>query len=194
MQSFKAIYRVGVMGATLAIVVMGWRLYGPPSAQVKSLVLRAVERLERTLRPEADKRAARPLGQETAPLAASAPPPLFEKAPVLGSDGRQSNLQPANLKAESMPPATGAQVVAPTIGEERLKSQLARLMARDVQDPQLVAWGAGGQLFRCYCRATWGQSPQFSRHFESVAAEPEAAVEQVLAQVDAWRTSERVVR
>ena len=58
-------------------------------------------------------------------------------------------------------------------------------------EPQLVAWGSSGQLYRFRCQATLADTPSFTRHFEAVAAEPPAAVEQVVAKVEAWRTAEQ---
>ena len=48
-----------------------------------------------------------------------------------------------------------------------------------------------GELYRFCCRAKLADTPFHTRHFEAVAAEPVAAVEQVVAKVEAWRTAER---
>jgi hypothetical protein len=192
MQSFKTFYRLAVMGVTLAIFVMLWRLYGPPAAQLKSMALRAVEEVENMLRPAAEKPPARS-DPKSIPADASSAPPLLglapgnEAAPAQGSGQSTKQLQAAPL-------ATVSPIAELAGGNSRVESLLARLETLNVQEPQLVAWGSSGKLFRCSCRAAWGQSPEFSRHFESVAAEPEAAVEQVLAQVNAWRTGEHSAR
>jgi hypothetical protein len=192
------------MGVTLAIVVMGWRLYGPPAAQVKSIALRVVEQAADWLRPEAGNKGQAadkanlpqsepPLQQQVSPLAAASPP-LFDKlTPQETPAGGLSVLTPGPL-AEKAPPAEVESPASSSPAERRIQTLLARLTALDVQDPQLVPWGGSGQLFRCHCRASWGQSPQFSRIFESVAPEPETAVEQVVAQIDAWRAGERRAR
>jgi len=44
---------------------------------------------------------------------------------------------------------------------------------------------------RFSCDAPWANSPSFSRHFEAVAASPEAAVEQVAAEIQAWQRGQR---
>jgi hypothetical protein len=207
MQSINTMYRVVVMGATLVIVIMGWRLYGPSGSQVKSTALRGIEYVEGWLRaPSTSGEAAAPspavstvpTADIAVPVGAASPPPLFgeDKAGEKANGQAVGHFSDHSLNAPSVsgsttksPPAS-----AEAKGEERLKMLLAELAKLDVQEPQLAPWGTGGQLYRFCCRATWGGSTQFSRHFESVAAEPETAVEQVLAQVDAWRTSERVMK
>ncbi len=228
MQSLKNVYRICVMVVTLAIVAMGWRLYGPPASQVKTMALRGIERIESWLRPEGDPSAALPATakppakQELAPMAVTAPPPLFEKGQAadrnsrVAGDGevtatlaktspalfpskeRELPVSPAvdskSSAADSLASSASTPPSARNASESQLKSLLARLESLDVQDSQLTPWGGSGQLYRCCCQANWGQSPQFSRHFESVAAEPEAAVDQVVAQIAAWRTAERQTR
>ncbi|MEX2315937.1 MAG: hypothetical protein WD669_02225 [Pirellulales bacterium] len=183
MQWFNTMYRVVVMAVTLAIVVMGWRLYGPPASQVKAIALRLVEQAENALRPTANHAEAAP----TAQVQAITHEPIADKAPAPG---------PLLAAAPVDQPGTGHLIDQPTEqpGEERLKSLLAQLAELNVQEPQVDRWGTSGQLFRCTCRAAWGPSPQFGRHFESVAEAPEAAVEQVLDQVVAWRSAERISR
>ena len=51
---------------------------------------------------------------------------------------------------------------------------------------EVAPWGSGG-LVRFTCEAPWANSPSFSRHFEAVAATPEAAVEQVATDIAAWQ-------
>jgi hypothetical protein len=183
------------MGTTLAIGVMGWRLYGPPAAQVKSIALEAMGRAENMLRPSDDRAApATPLPPVTiAPPVAAAPPQLLT-APVDRLGTAPLSEQSDKMPGAAPPTKPAAEAEEPIAREERLNSLLAQLVDLDVQEPQVGRWGASGQLFRCSCRASWGQSPQFSRHFESVAAHPEAAVEQVLDQVVAWRSAERISR
>jgi hypothetical protein len=67
---------------------------------------------------------------------------------------------------------------------------LARLERLGAIEPQLAAWGSGGKLYRFCCRAALAETPQYTRHFESVAAEPLTAVEQVVAKVEAWRVAQ----
>jgi hypothetical protein len=73
----------------------------------------------------------------------------------------------------------------------QLTSLLEHLTTLGVRDQQLTPWGSGGDLMRFSCDAPWANSPSFSRHFEAVAATPEAAVEQVAAQIEAWQRGQR---
>jgi hypothetical protein len=68
---------------------------------------------------------------------------------------------------------------------------MSRLEKLGVAEPKLAAWGTSGDLYRFCCEAKWGNSAAYTRHFESVAAEPVTAVEQVVAEVEAWRTAQR---
>jgi hypothetical protein len=67
-----------------------------------------------------------------------------------------------------------------------LMNRLAELGA---EEPHLTKWGSSGQLYRFCCRASVDTAPTITRHFEAVAAEPLAAVENVIAKVEAWRTA-----
>jgi hypothetical protein len=196
-------YRLVVMGTTLAIVVMGWRLYGPSAAECKSIALRGIEKLESLLRPPGEPRAnqaslppspLQPLATPTAPVAAIDSPPLFAAAPEPVKNRAESDRLRDQSGNQILPAGFESPDATPREDEQQLITLLARLAEFNVQDPQLAPWGAGGQLYRFCCRATWGNSPQFSRHFESVAAEPALAVEQVLAQVSTWRLNESAPR
>jgi len=72
----------------------------------------------------------------------------------------------------------------------RLTALLEHLTSLGVRDQALTPWGSGG-LVRFTCEAPWANSPSFSRHFEAVAATPEAAVEQVATDIAAWRRGAR---
>jgi hypothetical protein len=177
MQSLKTMYRIVVMGVTLAIVVMGWRLYGPSAAKTKSLVLSAMEWTEARLRGTEHVAEAKPQAQSIAAAPLAAPPVAAAANP------------PALLTVSAEQPGDGALRSNTATGDDRLKKLLAQLDALGAREPKLSTWGDSGKLYRFCCQASWGSSPQFSRHFESIAVEPAAAVEQVLAEVDAWRTA-----
>jgi hypothetical protein len=81
-------------------------------------------------------------------------------------------------------PATG-------LKDGRVQALLSRLEQLGGADPKLAPWGSSGHLFRCCCQAPLANSPAVSQHFESVAAEPALAVEQLVAKVEAWRTAQR---
>jgi hypothetical protein len=90
-----------------------------------------------------------------------------------------------------LPPDANAGAPTPVPQENpRLTSLLEHLTSLGVRDQQLTPWGSNG-LTRFTCEAPWANSPSFSRHFEAVAATPEAAVEQVAADIAAWQRAAR---
>ena len=95
----------------------------------------------------------------------------------------------AEQKTQEITPVTGT-----TAGEgegDRLQTLYSELEQLGAHDPQLKPWGNSGQLYRFRCSASLADTPELSRHFESVAAEPVVAVREVVAAVDAWRTAQR---
>jgi hypothetical protein len=74
---------------------------------------------------------------------------------------------------------------------DRMSVLQGRLKQLGVVDSKLAQWGSGGQLYRFSCRANLANAANLERHFESVAAEPVTAVEEVLAKVESWRTAEQ---
>lgn len=56
---------------------------------------------------------------------------------------------------------------------------------------RLETWGESGQLFRCSAAVALPGRRRASRHFDAVAAGPSQAIEQLLAQVEAWRAQQR---
>jgi hypothetical protein len=201
MQSLKTLYRVVVMAATIVIVVQAWKLYGPTFEQLNSLVLRGLDMAKGGLGSAGEPLAAKegPAPQSNAslteapPLAAAsgqAAPPLAERS---SAEFGANQPDQARVPTEGAPITPISALSADTSqhdpnGLQGLFAQLEKLGARD---PKLDRWGASGQLYRFCCQAAWGESAQFYRHFESIAEEPTIAVQQVLAQVDAWRTAQR---
>jgi hypothetical protein len=190
MQSFKTMYRFMVMAATLAIIAMLWRLYGPPAEQAKSIAWRAVEWAHGALRPAGElpianqgpaTLAAEPFGAAPLPVAAPLVPAPLVSAPLVA-------LPVENAAAD---PISGQSIPVTSAAADPLQALLAQLEQLGVVEQQLVPWGAERQLVRFTCRATWGESPSFTQHFESVAAEPLTAVQEVLAEVSAWRLAKR---
>jgi hypothetical protein len=206
MSSMTTLYRAIVMIATGIVVVKGWQLCGPSTQQVKSAALRALELAQEALNqspqegsaggalvadPRTDPSAFEAAGGISPSVSPAAAPPLLggdapaaaAQLPVTG----QASAEPPGLSMthpETMPKLAGADA-------ERLPELLSRLEGLGVAEPQLAAWGSSGHMYRFSCRAKIGDSPGLARHFESVAAEPLVAVEQVVAKVEAWRTADR---
>jgi hypothetical protein len=217
MPSFTTIYRAIVMVAASIIIVKGWQMYGPSAEQANLVIRRAVEigqaAWKGTPTPATAASASSPTQQaplvplsatENAAQVASLPrantATVVPDVPVaaattitpsptpheIAAAGPQLPSRPAALDDSRL----AAPVETPDLPEsdsERLPLLMTRLEQLGGLEPELAAWGTSGKLYRFRCRATWSDSPKYSRHFEAVAAEPMAAVEQVVAKVQAWR-------
>jgi hypothetical protein len=192
------------MLAVGAIAYKGWQLYGPPAEKVKSVAVSAVDMAQtawksfqtpdKAAAPSAESRAGAPPFAQTlqppAPNIAIAPPALSTQTltpspstgaiPSISAPATQAPITPLAETA----PATG-------LKDDRVQALLSRLEQLGGADPKLAPWGSSGHLFRCCCQAPLANSPAVRQHFESVAAEPALAVEQVVAKVEAWRTAQR---
>jgi hypothetical protein len=198
MPSPTTVYRAIVMLAAAGIVVKGWQLYGPSAAQTKSAALRVVALAHAALQESVP-----PAGTIAAPVAGPHEAAPVDLAPQTGvSIPTPLSPAPAGLPIApptfsppppltEVPTAAANENVPASTEADRLPALLARLEELGGIDPQLVAWGSSGKLYRFCCRAALAETPTYTRHFEAVAQEPLAAVENVLAKVEAWRTDQR---
>jgi hypothetical protein len=207
MPSFTTFFRATVMLVVGVVGFKGWQMYGPPTEQVKSVAMRAVDfaqaawknfqSTDKTAKPTAQ------LQQTTAPpFAQTLQPPVADLAvaPPLSTQSLAPSSPIGSIPSTSAPPsqpaiiplapATSA-IGASSASDDRVKSLMSRLQQLGGADPKLSPWGSGGHLYRCCCQAPLANSPAVTQHFESVAAEPALAVEQVVAKVEAWRTAQR---
>lgn len=190
MPSLTTIYRAIVMIVAGVIVVKGWQLYGPTAEQVKSFGVRAIEMAQVALSneqpTEAEPTARNDPRLAAAPRTALATASVVEPAPLfsglVGTDEGVATPLAAQVGNISLLPAGVA---------DRLPPLYSRLEELGASDPQLRPWGSSGQMYRFCCRAALAGAPSVARHFEAVAAEPIAAVEQVVASVESWRVSHR---
>lgn len=208
MPSFQTIFRAVVMIGVGAIAVKGWHAYGPTNAQVA----RAYNQLKDVVQ------ASLPSSDEASATAAADPrlaPPKLSAAtpPLVPMPGPQTQVlpptMPATAQAEapkllpgtpsttglSSPfPAPGAPLSNDTLdtksGDTRVSELIAKLQRLGAENASLAPWGNGG-LYRFSCSAPLANAPMMTQHFESVAAEPALAVEQVVAKVEAWRVAQR---
>jgi hypothetical protein len=197
MPKFTTIFRTIVMVFAAVIAVEGWQRYGPSQAHLKSLATRALEIAHDALnKPEL-------MPEVTAGLVPGPPgvADTFSTAPqpeaIVAPSGDALELPVA---PEIFAPTAPAQsIVAPsrerpqsaTDDKDRLPALMSRLDELGGIEPQLVSWGSGGQLYRFCCQAAVDGAPNLKRHFEAVAAEKAAAVEQVVAKVEAWRAAQQ---
>jgi hypothetical protein len=214
MPTSNTFFRAAVMLATGVLLVRGWQLFGPSPEQMKSFTGRAIELAHETWNgpnPTAGGGNLTADPQSIAPplAAISLPPPgaPSEHQPITAQDvapafdtlkappvfaAATTNTPPAlTPSSQPGPAAANATIAVADASDDRLPPLLARLEALGGVDPQLVPWGSSGRLYRFCCRASLADTPSFSRHFESVAAEPLVAVEEVVAKVEAWRTARR---
>lgn len=211
MSSFTTIYRASVMIGVGVVAYKAWQLYGPPADKVKSIAARAVDMAQtawndfqhpdQKVHPNTTTRdAATPFAQ-TLPLqlpaatSSIAPPPLSTSSSALTppaggilSTSAQTNQTPLSSSGPA-PSATGPNPINPK--NDRVQTLLSRLQQLGGSDPKIAAWGSSGHLYRCCCQAPLANSSAATQHFESVATEPALAVEQVVAQVEAWRMAQR---
>jgi hypothetical protein len=213
MSSLQTFFRTVVMLATLGIVAKLWFFYGPSVGELKSIGTRVAE-----LSAQAWNDYWKPAGG-TQSLASDSRGPIAP-APFVPSPGPMQPipLPPINATApgpvqlangfgtQSAPEAPPLSPAAPTNfippkgatlvpmdsprGEDQLVTDVRKLADLGVHKQQVTPWGNGGTLYRCNCDAPWPAAPNYSRHFEAVAPTAEAAVEQVTAEVVAWRNSQ----
>jgi hypothetical protein len=202
MPSFTTIYRAVVMCAVGAIIVKGWQSYGPSAAQVKSAAIKAIDWAKTTSSEpqeaagdasQADPRGPAPRfdnSSHAADAQAAAPGVIAGQEIAPNTAGSHDlNAAPLLEPLATTPIGTGA---APSDTDaDPMAALMSRLEELGVIEPKLAPWGATGRLFRFCCRAPLADAPNAARHFESVAAEPTAAVQQVVAKVEAWRLAQR---
>ena len=199
MPSFATILRAAVMLATAVILVKGWERYGPSSQQVKTWTAQIVERAHNALseRPQLAPARAEPFSiAKTIEQLPAALPNVVSPTPDRFEEGEFLTVPPLSSNVVQAPGPAASDVSqkpeADTVDSDRMPMLLARLDQLGAVEPQLVAWGTSGELYRFCCRAALPSTPNFTRHFESVAAEPLVAVQQVVAKVEAWRSEQPV--
>ena len=87
------------------------------------------------------------------------------------------------LPVPEPPPAKAATTLA-----ERVEPLLTQLRQFGVAEYALERWGGDGKLYRFHCEMPIAGG-SLTQQFEAVAANPEASVEQVVAEVTQWRTA-----
>jgi hypothetical protein len=85
------------------------------------------------------------------------------------------------------PPPAQAATPTPMTLAERVEPLLTQLRQFGVAEYALERWGGDGKLYRFHCEMPIAGG-SLTQQFEAVAANPEASVEQVVAEVAQWRT------
>ena len=203
MPSFQTLFRAVVMVVIGVVGFKAWKLYGPTNEQVKSTASHVVELVQSAIQSRqpapnaaADPRVAAPQLTPSQGSAVAAPP-MSPSSPIQGEAPKllaQGDAVPVvnNPPAEVPSAPAGSPVVAGAPGSgDRVSELMARLQQLGAAETKLAPWGSDGRLYRFSCRAPLPSAPTMTQHFESVAAEPAAAVEQVLAKVEAWKVAQR---
>lgn len=197
MPSWTTLYRAVVMIAAGVIVVKGWQQYGPSAEQARAFAMNAIEKAQAAWNESATE--AKPT------TAANLDPRTVVPLTEPSSSPSSTSIEPApklvpllNAGEDTLLSTGEATVAAPSeFGNDLANGGAAELLDRLKQlggaDVKVAEWGSGGELYRCSCRATSDGSP-LARHFEAVADEPTAAVAQVVAKVEAWRTQQQHLR
>jgi hypothetical protein len=202
MPSMQTIFRAVVMIAIGAVVVKGWRLYGPSNEQVKKTFAQGKEFVNSFLEshPSAsseslDPRLAAP--PPTAGNSVGAPPMAAPQLspPVSMAQAEAPKLLPEPATALTTPAAPAAtspfdKPAQATDSTDRVSELISHLRQLGAAETNLTPWG-GGTLYRFSCRAPLASAPAMTQHFESVAADPAKAVADVVARVEAWRVAKR---
>lgn len=91
---------------------------------------------------------------------------------LVGASGGQQEVSTANPTAQKLEPL------------------LARLRELGVAGYALERWGNGGQWYRFRCEMPLAATSAMQQ-FEAVAVDPQATVEQVVAEVSSWRLAQQ---
>jgi hypothetical protein len=192
MASVRTIFRAVVMIATGMIIVKGWQLYGPPAEKVQSFAAAALEKAQAAWNGTTDSTVNPPTAP---PDPRSAAPPVFSNALPAATPALPQLVPLPTNSADAASGLTQAAAESPAAtlppSDDAVGKLLAQLEQLGAEDAEVVPWGSGGQLYRCFCRAKVADTSPLARHFEAVAGAPTAAVEQVVAKVEAWRTEQR---
>jgi hypothetical protein len=203
MPSTQTIVRTFVMVGVGILVAKAWHVYGPTGQQVKTAAAQAMDVVQSAIRSGQDAADTKHDPRSTAPgLGNGNPSPtLVADATTVAPDGSPL----AQTEAPKLLPGSGALGSVPQVAatpspdkpaksladDDRMPALMTRLEQLGAADTNLSSWGSSGKLYRFSCRAPLARAPAMTQHFESVAAERVAAVEQVLAKVEAWRMAQR---
>ena len=122
------------------------------------------------------------LGGRTADTGGMNPPARYV-------EGRYAEAPGAPLEiGKALPAPAPPSAKAPTTLAERVEPLLTQLRQYGVAEYALERWGGDGKLYRFHCEMPIAGG-SLTQQFEAVAANPEASVEQVVAEVAQWRTT-----
>lgn len=208
MPSFQTILRAVVMIGMGVLAVKGWHAYGPTNAQLARAYNQLKDVVQASLSNSDEASTTAAADPRLAPPKLSAPTP-----PLMPMSGAQPQVPPPTMPATAQAEApkllpgspSTAELSSPfsapgaplskdafdsSAGDPRVNELIAKLQRLGAENTSLAPWGNGG-LYRFSCSAPLANAPMMTQHFESVAAEPALAVEEVIAKVEAWRVAQR---
>jgi hypothetical protein len=189
-RTMATLFRAAVMLSVLVGLPGAWIYYGPLPTGAQRVVDRFVaiakeatgwKETEAKPAPTWDFTKSAPIDGERSGLDSGGaiedrgvtPPARYAEAPPLQIGSALPLPEPTPAKA----PSTLA---------ERVEPLLTQLRQYGVAEYALERWGGDGKLYRFHCEMPIGGG-SLTQQFEAVAANPEASVEQVVAEVSQWR-------
>lgn len=202
MPSMKTLFRAAVMVVVVVVGVKAWKLYGPPNEQVKSTFTQVVETVQSTIQNWRQPNANTPPDPRAgAPPIAQAPPAAPPPATLIAQADAPQLLPQSASPAPPILATPGASHESTNTGKEwssdaaadgdRTQQLVSRLQQLGAADTKLAPWGGDGNMYRFTCRAPLANAPSMTQHFESIAADPAAAVQEVLSKVESWQIAQR---
>ena len=194
------LFRATVMLAVLVGLPGAWIYYGPLPTGAQKVVDRFVAIAKEATGWEKEAAAAPPTWDFTksAPMAppvgeAPAFDPAVSPAAVAATPAAALPIAPPlQDPSRAAPPLEPAPAPAPVTLAERVEPLLTQLRQLGVAEYALERWGGDGKLYRFHCEMPLGAGAELTQQFEAVTADPQASVEQVVAEVSRWRLSRQV--
>jgi hypothetical protein len=185
-RTMATLFRAAVMLSVLVGLPGAWIYYGPLPTGAQ----RVVDRFVAIAKEATGWKEAEVKPQPTWDFTKSAPivgEGLGENPGGMNPPAR--SVEPLSLQiGSSLPLPEAPPALAPLTLKERLKPLLQQLQQYGVATYALHRWGTDGELYRFHCEMPIAGG-SLTQQFEAVAANAEASVEQVIAEVSQWRTA-----
>lgn len=182
------LFRAAVMLSVLVGLPGAWIYYGPLPTGAQRVVDRFVAiAKEATGWKETEAKPAPTWDfTKSAPIVGEG---VSENSGGMNPPARYREAPAASFEIGSaLPSPEPAPAKAPSTLAERVEPLLTQLRQYGVAEYALERWGGDGKLYRFHCEMPIGGG-SLTQQFEAVAANPEASVEQVVAEVSQWRVA-----
>lgn len=98
----------------------------------------------------------------------------------------------APTELAAIPQSSGNAGDASLLTADQFRSIPERLRQLGATYYLLESWGSDQQMYRFYCKMAVGGCADYTRYFEASHSDPLHAMQQVLQQVEAWRSGGRI--